>query len=69
MNAFVYNFDKFYIKLQNYANCFSEKALKQRSIDLRLLLHNWYHNSKYFYYNLNQQIQEIENMLANPIVK
>ena len=42
MKAFIYNYDKYYTEIfQKYKNMFSEHALRQRLIDIRMFLHNW----------------------------
>ena len=39
MKAFCYNFRKFYLdEMESFRNCLSEAALRQRQIDLRLIL-------------------------------
>lgn len=44
MEAFVFNFNKFYLQAENINNTFSEPALRQRVIDLRVLLFDWAQN-------------------------
>ena len=41
MQAFTYNFEKYYLSTLDFKNMFSEAALRQRLIDLRLRLHGW----------------------------
>jgi hypothetical protein len=36
MDAFIYNFGRFYLEVENYNNVFSETALRQRGVDLRM---------------------------------
>ena len=42
MKAFIYNYDKYYTEIfHKYKNMFSEHALRQRLIDIRMFLHDW----------------------------
>lgn len=54
MEAFVYNFDKFYLRIENFNNMFSEAALRQRLVDLRVLLYDWATSETAYKYNMRQ---------------
>ena len=49
MQAFIHNFDKFYVnETKKYTNLLSEAALKQRVIDIRHFMHDWYVSIRIF---------------------
>ena len=49
MKAFSFNFRKFYLEeVESYRNCLSEAALRQRMVDLRLLLEPWFNRNIIF---------------------
>ena len=61
MKAFLYNFEKFYVENLSYKNMFSKPALKQRLIDLRLIMQPWYDYNIILKDNIkNRRLSEFE---------
>jgi hypothetical protein len=62
MRAFAFNFRKFFLEeLEGYRNCLSEVALRQRLVDLRLMLEPWFSRNIVFKHNHRQwKQQELE---------
>jgi hypothetical protein len=54
MNAFVFNFNKFYLQTENFNNMFSETALRQRLIDIRVALIDWANNDVALKFNMRK---------------